>query len=315
MVCVWANVVVLTAAAAAFSDFERHRPIYHLTPEYGHSNDPNGMFYDERYGLYHVFIQWTETVPQSGKLYWYHFISPDLVKWERIGVDPVHNVSGCSGGGVVAPDGTPTLVICGGATATPSNRSDPRLTQWAQLGGDLTRAAYFPADVPGKWDCSVSREADGRFRVTFGSCIMSANRTRPGQLNGYCDGTKQDGTPQILSYVSDDFKSWQYLGEPWGHHTSHWPTPVGPKHVPRVECPYQFETDVDQGTVSAAANTTQLLKVSLAGTGQDYAFVGSTAGSNGSTFTPQDPAGVLIDHGQFYASAALADTSAAAGFA
>ena len=38
---------------------------------------------------------------------------------------------------------------------------------------------------------------------------------RPHQLNGYCDGTKQDGLPQVLSYVSTDFKTWEYLGEQW----------------------------------------------------------------------------------------------------
>jgi len=38
---------------------------------------------------------------------------------------------------------------------------------------------------------------------------------RPHQLNGYCDGTKQDGLPQVLSYVSDDFVHWEFLGEQW----------------------------------------------------------------------------------------------------
>ena len=84
-------------------DFERHRPIYHLTPEYGHNNDPNGLFYDPLHGRYHVFVQWHEKViPPPGKSAWYHFVSRDLVRWERLGVDPAHNVSGCSGGATLA---------------------------------------------------------------------------------------------------------------------------------------------------------------------------------------------------------------------
>lgn len=283
-------------------------------PESGHSNDPNGLFYDPFHGVYHAFVQWTEAVPQAGKLYWYHFVSADLVAWKRLGVHPLHNVSGCSGGGAVAPDGTPTLVVCGGSTATPLNRSsDAHLTQWAQVPGDLTGAAYFPPQVPGKWDCSVARENGGAalcYRVTFGSCTMADSRLRPHQLNGYCDGTKQDGTPQILSYVSDDFKTWQFLGEPWLHNTSSWPSPRDPSqhiHVPRVECPYQLEVGNSYGDKVPQ----QVLKLSLAGTGKDYAFVGSTAGSNGSTFVPagdKNADGMLIDRGSFYASAVLADT-------
>ena len=50
-------------------------------------------------------------------------------------------------------------------------------------GSDVTERgnppAYFPPDVPGKWDCSVYREPSGRYRVTFGSCTMLAGRERP----------------------------------------------------------------------------------------------------------------------------------------
>ena len=307
-----------TTNTAPHDDWERHRPIYHLTPASGHSNDPNGLFYDPQHGVYHVFVQWTAAVPQTGQLYWYHFASPDLVAWERVGVDTAHNVSGCSGGGVVAAGGEPTLVICGGSTAVPLNRSDARLAQWRQRGGDLTGGAYFPPEVPGKWDCSVARERSGRFRITFGSCAMAGGRLRPQQLKGYCDGTKQDGTPQILSYVSDDFATWTYLGEPWAHNSSQWPSPGGvpgapPAHVPRVECPYQLEVAMGYGGGGGSGggdddDAQQLLKLSLAGTGKDYVFVGSTAGSNGSAFVAVDPAGTMLDHGSFYASAALADT-------
>ena len=137
------------------------------------------MFYDPVHGRYHVFVQWTQSVPQAGKLSWYHFTSKDLAHWERLGVDQTHNVSGCSGGAVMAPDGTPTLTICGGSTAQPLNRSDPLLRQWVEMNSYLTSDAYFPEEVPGKWDCSTDIEpASGRYRLTFGSCAMLGNRTR-----------------------------------------------------------------------------------------------------------------------------------------
>eukprot|EP01052_Picozoa_sp_SAG31_P020941 SAG31_NODE_1596_length_7800_cov_4.335801_7_plen_381_part_00 len=84
------------------TDFDRrHRPQYHLTPAFGHNNDPNGLFYDEVHEIYHVAVQWKSKVKSGGVGGWYFFTSRDLVKWKRIGVDPQHNVSSCSGGAVV----------------------------------------------------------------------------------------------------------------------------------------------------------------------------------------------------------------------
>ena len=84
---------------------------------------------------------------------------------------------------------------------------------------------------------------------------------------------------------------------------------VGPPHmvhVPRVECPYQF--------VDAEDNETTILKLSMAGTGKDFVFVGTAADGNGSTFKPNaatGPHGMLLDWGGLYASAVLADTQPA----
>ena len=194
--------------------YELHRPIYHLTPEHGHNNDPNGMFYDPMHKRYHVFVQWAPLNPAS-KLptAWYHFSSPQLAgPWKRYPLlytnsnNTKAEVAGCSGGATLAPDGMPTLVICGGATAVPANRSDPLLTHWIQNATDLTKNAYFPENIPGKWDCSVYREPSGRYRVTFGSCAMFNGTVRPHQGEGYCNGGQgkghQDGLPQVLSYVS-----------------------------------------------------------------------------------------------------------------
>ena len=52
------------------------------------------------------------------------------------------------------------------------------------------------------------------------------------------------------------------------------------------------------------------LKLSLPGTGRDFLFLGHTAPGNGSVFVPSraTAAGVMLDWGQIYASAVLADT-------
>jgi len=232
-----------------------------------------------------VFVQWAPLNPaDKTPRAWGHFSAPSLAgPWERYPLyytDANHThpeVSGCSGGATIAPDGTPTLVICGGDTAVPANRSDPMLSHWVQTNVDVTETgsppAYFPLNIPGKWDCSVYREPSGRYRVTFGSCTMFNGTLRPHQGTGYCDGSKQDGLPQVLSYVSEDFKTWSYLGEQWRGDGG---AMSGRRWGPRVECPYQINV----------RNHT-LLKISAVAFGHDFLFVGSTTG-NGSAFVPDE---------------------------
>ena len=289
--------------------YELYRPIYHLTPQHGHNNDPNGMFHDSVHDRFHVFVQWAPLNPaDKTPRAWGHFSAPSLAgPWERYPLyytDANHThpeVSGCSGGATIAPDGTPTLVICGGDTAVPANRSDPMLSHWVQTNVDVTETgsppAYFPLNIPGKWDCSVYREPSGRYRVTFGSCTMFNGTLRPHQGTGYCDGSKQDGLPQVLSYVSEDFKTWSYLGEQWRGDGG---AMSGRRWGPRVECPYQINV----------RNHT-LLKISAVAFGHDFLFVGSTTG-NGSAFVPdegtaQGPGanGIEMDFGDMYAAAVL----------
>ena len=73
------------------------RPHYHKSPETGFCNDPNGLVYDEKTGLYHMFYQYTKTLNSDVKgnknvegdgssdkfvRYWAHCISKDLVNWK-----------------------------------------------------------------------------------------------------------------------------------------------------------------------------------------------------------------------------------------
>lgn len=199
------------------------------------------MFYDPVHKMYHIFVQYKEQIiGGTGPEYWYHFASPNLaIGWRRVGISSSRNVTGCSGGATIAPDDaqTPVLVICDGTTATPSNRSDPFLADWDEgtmstkfpavpgANESSPKFPYFPVDIPGRWDCSVTRQPSGRYVTTFGSCLMANGTVRPHQGTGYCDGRKQDGMPQILAYESEDFKVWKYVGEPFQHREWLWPMP------------------------------------------------------------------------------------------
>ena len=121
--------------------------------------------------------------------------------------------------------------------------------------------------------------------------MLPLGRVRPNQANSYCDGQKQNGVPQILSYVSTDAKNWEFLGVPWHGETENW--------GPRIECPYQFNI----------GNTT-VLKMSAPGGakhGSDWYMTGSLTG-NGSTFVPT--VSTAAGHPTTFAFAVLAHATA-----
>ena len=140
------------------------------------------------------------------------------------------------------------------------------------------------------WACLIHWQLVNNSLATLSTGGPLITGTRPNQLNGYCDGTVQDDTPQILSYATPSFGEtgeWEYLGEPWPNST--WPEDPD-AHVPRVECPYQFEDASASATSTTnSTNSTTVLKLSLAGTGRDYCFVGTTDPTNGSALSPIPP--------------------------
>ncbi|MEH7117310.1 sucrose-6-phosphate hydrolase [Neobacillus vireti] len=70
------------------------RQTFHIQPETGLLNDPNGFSYYN--GEYHLFYQWFPLGPVHGLKYWYHTKSKDLVHWENagIGIEPSNEFDG-----------------------------------------------------------------------------------------------------------------------------------------------------------------------------------------------------------------------------
>lgn len=60
------------------------KPAFHIHPQYGLINDPNGLAYFN--GEFHVFYQWYPFGTIHGMKHWAHVKSTDLVNWERLPV-------------------------------------------------------------------------------------------------------------------------------------------------------------------------------------------------------------------------------------
>nr|BBD06029.1 beta-fructofuranosidase [Rhizopus microsporus] len=81
-----------------------NRPLIHYTPEKGWMNDPNGLFYDKKDKIWHLYFQYNpnDTVWDL-PLYWGHATSKDFVNWEHhdVAISPKNNNEGIYSGSIV----------------------------------------------------------------------------------------------------------------------------------------------------------------------------------------------------------------------
>ena len=65
------------------------RPSYHLTPEIGWMNDPNGFCAFG--GKYHLFWQYNPFAVKWDTIYWGHAATKDFVKWDYLPIALAHD--------------------------------------------------------------------------------------------------------------------------------------------------------------------------------------------------------------------------------
>ncbi|HGO5815230.1 TPA: glycoside hydrolase family 32 protein [Mannheimia haemolytica] len=77
-------------------------PTYHLAPETGLFNDPNGLIFDGE--KYHIFVQWFPYGALHGMKHWQHFITTDFQtfsKGDLLIPDELFESHGCYSGGAI----------------------------------------------------------------------------------------------------------------------------------------------------------------------------------------------------------------------
>jgi beta-fructofuranosidase len=200
------------------------RPAVHFTAPDGWINDPLGVTW--RDGRYELFYQ---TLPGTNawnpRCRWGHATSPDLITWTHhpIALEPGDDELGCWSGGLVLPDPAlprsariyytsvdePDLDLGAARLARPA---DDDWQRWDK--GDVVVTAPPGEDLRVFRDPVVRRDGD-RWRMLVGA--------------GY-----HDGTPAVLTFVSDDLQDWTYDGVLASTRTS----PTGPLPAGEAwECP------------------------------------------------------------------------------
>lgn len=84
-----------------------NRPLIHFTPESGWLNDPNGLFFDRKEKLWHLYFQYNPNeAVWDLPLYWGHATSNDLVNWKHhdVALSPEKDNEGIFSGSIVIDD-------------------------------------------------------------------------------------------------------------------------------------------------------------------------------------------------------------------
>lgn len=93
----------------------RYRQHFHIIPQQGWMNDPNGLCFFK--GYYHVFFQYHPDSAEWGPMHWGHVRSVDLVHWERCPIalkpDSAFDDGGCFSGSAVVKDDRLYLMYTG----------------------------------------------------------------------------------------------------------------------------------------------------------------------------------------------------------
>ncbi|WP_366293304.1 glycoside hydrolase family 32 protein [Paenibacillus sp. AN1007] len=198
--------------AKAYIEEHRHNvsPVYrlgyHLMPEVGWMNDPNGFIYFN--GMYHMFYQYYPYKPVWGPMHWGHAVSHDLVTWSYLPValapDHPYDRDGCFSGSAIVQDGKLVLMYTGHVVTGPDKDKDYRQTQniaVSENGVDFVKSELNPViglhQIPEHASPKDFRDPKVFERNGMYYCVLGSN--------------DDAGNGRILLYRSADLLNWTYV--------------------------------------------------------------------------------------------------------
>ena len=189
---------------------EKHRPVYHHTPQYGWMNDPNGMFYKD--GVWHLCYQFNPYGSQWENMTWGHSTSTDLVHWKA---EPT----------AITPDALGT--IFSGCCVVDKNNT-------AGFGNDAIVAFYTSAGASQMQSMAYSTDGGKTFTKYKNNPIITSNV--PDFRDPHVFWNAEAGFwnmilaagQQMSIYSSKDLKEWKHesdFGAEYGNHGGVWECP------------------------------------------------------------------------------------------
>ncbi|WP_110112115.1 sucrose-6-phosphate hydrolase [Bacillus sp. CGMCC 1.16541] len=178
------------------------QPTYHIYPQYGLMNDPNGLVHFN--GEYHVFYQWYPYGPIHGMKHWAHVKSKDLVNWERlpVAITPTEEYEshGAYSGGAIAKEDQALLFYTGNVKYEDGSRTANQCVAFLDKSGIVEKYEGNPAvrGVPEGYtghvrDPKVWKENDTYYM------LLGAQR--------------ENETGTLIVYESPDALNWTFKGE------------------------------------------------------------------------------------------------------
>ena len=237
----WLSATVLLAGCtqkpAVHPTDEPFRSVYHHTPEANWMNDPNGMFYDEANGIWHLYYQHNPFGTTWGPMHWGHATSTDLLTWEE------HPI-------VLYPDSIGTI-FSGSAVIDKNNT--------AGFGENAIVAIFTQSERIGQHQ-SIAYSTDGGYTFTK----YEGNPVLMGDIADFRDPkVTWDGDHWLMTlacqqeirfYASPNLKEWTYLssfGEGYGAHGGVW------------ECPELIRLKCENEKIGKCENEKYVLLVSI----------------------------------------------------
>ncbi len=189
------------------SDFWRQR--YHIQPEVGLINDPNGFV--QVGDTYHMFYQWNPLKPDHSSKYWGHVTSLDLLHWDKcetaLRPDTVYTKNGVYSGSAIYDNEKLYLIYTGNV----KDKNNIRLSYQCVAISDSSRE-YQKFD---RIEPVVINQPDGYTRHIRDPKIWKHNDKYYfviGMQNNKFQG-------KVGLYKSPDILNWEFLGEISGAHT------------------------------------------------------------------------------------------------
>ncbi|PKY05115.1 putative beta-fructofuranosidase [Aspergillus campestris IBT 28561] len=266
--------IMCFVAAAQAADYTGPlRPQVHFSPPVNFMNDPNGLFYDDRSGTYHLYYQYNPSEPVAGNQHWGHATSPDLYHWTN---QPI----------AISPSESDEYIFSGSAVVDADNTSGFFPDQEDGV------VAIYTVDAPDKETQHIAYSTDGGYTFTKyadNPVIDSTSKDFRDPQVTWHHGTQR--WVMVIAYAADrviGFYTSSNLRE-WEHASNF--TQAGLPGV-EFECPNLVEFPVNQALAHKGKKHVLFISVNpgapLGGSGTFY-VVGDFNGTHFESETPHAP--------------------------